>query len=138
MTAIFMRSSSPEIRQGGRESCPVRHPFDRFAQYRLQGAEPEVLDQLPQASLGLREIAVMPEPAEQPDRQSRLVRVDLPRVQIENGAPVFLLVDAIEPPPRPSVREEPEVPPTPDREIPAAHAHGGPWGLDQHSGLAPN
>src|SRR5688572_31524939 len=121
MTAIFMRSSSPQIRQGGRESCPVRHPFERFAQYRLQGAESEVLDQLPQASLGLREIAVMPKPAKQPDRQSRLVRVDLPRMQVENSPPVFLLVDAIEPPPRPSVREEPEVPSAPDRERSEEH-----------------
>ena len=85
------------------------------AERRLRGQdlaerrEPEVAQQPPQPSLGPMQVAVVAEPAQRIGRQTRLLGIDLPRMEIEHRR---LLLDAIQPidaPPRPGVGQQPEV-----------------------------
>ena len=65
----------------------------------------------------LVEIAVVPEAAERAGVQARLVRIDLPRVQVEDCRARLRPVDAADAPVGPGVRQDPEVAAAGDRQV---------------------
>src|SRR5918999_4588981 len=100
------------------------------------GTEVEIGEQPAQPFLRLIQVAIMAQPAQTASRQSRLIRIDLPRMQVEDRRPVLTRIDPANPPLCPSVREQPEIAAAADRKIHRAEPDRRPGRLDKRTGLA--
>ena len=95
-------------RLGGARSSGLLEEAARF-EHVPHRREPEVLQQLLHAWLGLIQVVVVPEPGYGTDLHARLFRIELPRVQVERERAAPLLVDLPQAPARHGIRQQPEV-----------------------------
>src|SRR5437667_9653603 len=79
--------------------------------------EPKFRDQPLQTELGLAEIAVVPEVAQTSEWQPGLPRIELPRMDVEDGGLALDLVQPGNTPARPRIGKQPEVPAAGNRQI---------------------
>src|SRR5678815_2340584 len=82
----------------------VRSQFEsRLGDKLLHGVEAEVTQETTQPCFRGLEVAVMAEPAEAAGVQTRLKRIDLPRMQIEDRGPALCFVHSIHAPAGPPI-----------------------------------
>src|SRR5712691_127529 len=121
----------PEVRQRGRAEVHGRRRLLALLEKRHHRRELEIPDERAQASLGPRQIEVMTELSQRRCTQPRLVRIDLPGMQIEDGGAPLDLVQPLDPPARPSIRKYPEVTAAGDREVERSPTDRRPRGPDE-------
>ena len=86
------------------------HPL--VADQALHCVETEVGQELPQASFGVVEVAIVTKLAEPPRGQPRLLRIDLPWMEIKDRGLPFDTIQAGNAPTRPCVGKNSEIPAT--------------------------
>src|SRR5581483_10271462 len=94
-------------------------------------APTEVLEEPDQPGLGLREVRVVAQ-ARKPrhTRPPRLLRIDLPRMDVEDGGLPVVAVHPRDVGPRPPVRQQPEIAPTSTRHVRPKARGRGHWNFE--------
>jgi hypothetical protein len=117
--------TSPGVRQGVRHARTMRHSSARLFNHRLDRVETKIDKQLPQPRLRLVQISIMTELPECPCSEPGLVRIDFPRMQVEDDGPALETVDSVNTPTGPCVGENPEVSPPGNGKVQWTEARGG-------------
>jgi len=101
------------------------------SQDRLRRSERELRQQPAEAGLGLGQIVVMAQAAKKRRADARLIGVNLPRVQVEDGRPALDDVHLRKAAPGPCIRQQPEVSTATDRQVLTSPANGRSWKFPQ-------
>ena len=95
------RAELGHAKKAGLEAAP-----DALREFKVPSDQTyEVGQQLTKPALGLVEVPIVPEPAEQTRLQARLAGIDLPRVQVEDCRLSFKSIYASDAPTGPRVRQ---------------------------------
>src|SRR5713226_7791116 len=102
-------------------------------QRRRDGGEPEIAQQTTQTAGGSGQPAIVPQAGRGTDGQPRLLRIDLPGMEIKHDGLALEAVHAANAPARPRVWQQAEVPAAGNRQVDPAQAYRRRRNLDERT-----